>query len=407
MGYRCAHERIPSQVKVEFGARTLTFDVIKEPVPHIVVEGSRKELHGWWPGKRECTAERMLVNPYNGCTHNCLFCYAHAFWGYFQVFRRYHVVSVFKDFAGNVARQLDGLNIASTGYLSPVTDPFQPINEKYRLSEKVIKVFTERNIPIEFITKGAVSDEVIDLIRRQSHSFGQVSILTIDEDLRRRLVPGGATTDQLFDNLKRLAESGVYVVCRMDPIIPLITDDEENLSQLVSRSASAGAKHIVTSCMDIPWKIKKEIVEGLSAINPKVRGEYPRLYTEEIDGYLNAGINYRRELFSKVGELCSEHGLTFALCMEYQLVDGRPIGLNKDFMTSVNCEGIDIPIYIRKGEKFEPATNCSGACLTCVEARCGIDDLAMGREESRKDWRLEDYKRWSKQILGQMQEKLF
>lgn len=304
-------------------------------------------------------------------------------------------MAVFEDFDKMIAQQLAGLSVASAGYLSPVTDPFQPINEKYRLSEKIIKVFVERNIPLEFITKGKVSDEVTDLIRQQKHSFGQVSILTLDEDLRKRLVPGGATTDELLGNLRRMSEAGIYAVCRIDPIIPLITDDLEQLTKLVAEAASAGAKHIVASCLDLPWKIKGQIIKALSAINPRVKTHYAHLYHEEI-GYLNADIAYRKDLFSGMRKLSEQSRLTFALCMEYELVNGNPVGLNKKFMTSTNCEGMDVPLYIRRGEKFVPAANCSGACLNCTSAQCGIEDLAMGKPRSKKDWKLADYKRWSK-----------
>ena len=79
------------------------YNVIEAPTPHILVD-SRKELHGWWRGKRECTAERLLINPYNGCTINCFCCYAKALPGYFQLFRQSGVVTVCRDFDRVVAR---------------------------------------------------------------------------------------------------------------------------------------------------------------------------------------------------------------------------------------------------------------------------------------------------------------
>ncbi|MDI6892837.1 MAG: radical SAM protein [Actinomycetota bacterium] len=400
-------EEIPSRITLESNSGVKVFDVIAEPAPHIIVEGSRKELHGWWSGKRECTAERMLINPYNGCTHNCPFCYARAFWGYFQLFHERGVVTVFKDFDMAIAHQLDGIDVASCGYLSPVTDPFQLVNDKYRLSEKIIREFVFRNIPIEFVTKGAISDEAIELVRGQKHSFGQVSILTLDENLRKHLVPGGASTRTLFDNLRRLSAAGVYAVCRVDPVIPNLTDGEDHLRALIKKAASFGARHIVASCLDIPWKIKKDAMEALSIINSAIPGLYSRLYTEDIGGYLNADIRYRRRLFSVLRRICDGVGLTFSLCMEYELVGGRPMGLNREFMSSFNCEGMDVPIYVRKGDHFEPVTDCRGNCLFCTDPRCGIEYLAMGREGSKKDWKLEDYRRWSRELVAANQRGLF
>jgi len=371
------------------------YEVIEEPEKHILVS-TKKELHGWWTGKRECTSERMLINPYNGCGIGCFFCYTLAFPGYFQIFGEKGIITVAKDFDRVVAKQLDSIDIASCGYLSPVTDPFQPLNEKYHLSEKIIRVFIERNIPIEFITKAFIPQEVIELIKLQTHSFGQVSILTFDDKMRKLLVPGGSSTSILFNNLKRLAKEGIFAVCRIDPIFPYLTDKPKDLTELIERARDAGVKHIIASVLDIPLRIKEEILKALkSHFGVGIEWNYRKLYQEKINGHLNARIDYRKKIFHLLGNICERKNITFALCMEYQLKEGEVVGLNQGFMSSRNCEGIDIPIYRRKGEKFYPASSCSGECLHCCEPDCGIEDLAMGRDGSRKDWYLKDYRRWS------------
>jgi DNA repair photolyase len=374
------------------------YQVIEEPDPHIVVP-TRKELHGWWPGKRECSAERMLINPYNGCGMGCFFCYSLAFPGNFQIFRERGVVVVAMDFDRTLAQQLDSVDLAFPGYLSPVTDPFQPLNEKYHLSEKIIKVFVERNIPIEFITKARIPREAVDLMRLQRHSFAQVSILTLNENLRKKLVPRGASTCTLFENLERMAREEIFCVCRIDPIFPYLTDNKRELEELIEKAGSSGSPHIVVSILDIPSKIEKEVFSRMKAIfGVGMERDYRRLYQERINGYLHAQIDYRKRIFDLLRNICERKNLTFALCMEYELLDGKPRGLNQEFMSSRNCEGIDIPIYVRKGSVFYPLISCAGDCLYCVDPECGIEDLAMGREGAKKDWKLKDYRRWSRII---------
>ncbi|MCD6082669.1 hypothetical protein J7J59_00935 [Candidatus Aerophobetes bacterium] len=374
------------------------YEVIEEPQRHILVP-TKKELHGWWPGKRECTSERMLINPYNGCGIGCFFCYTLAFPGHFQLFRESKVIVVAKDFDKKVSEQLDSIDVASCGYLSPVSDPFQPLNEKYRLSEKIIKAFVERNIPIEFITKAKVPQEAIELIKTQKHSFGQVSILTLNENLRKILVPRGASTDVLFQNLERLSKEGIFAVCRIDPIFPYITDRVKDLEEIIERARSSGVTHIIASVLDIPVKIKENILQNIKRyFGVGMEWDYRRLYKENIDGYLHADIDYRKRVFDALRNICERKNLTFALCMEYEIKKDEVRGLNQEFMSSRNCEGIDIPIYIRKEDKFYPACDCKGDCLHCTNPVCGIEDLAMGREGSKKDWRLSDYKRWSKEL---------
>jgi len=374
------------------------FEVIVEPQPHILVP-TKKELHGWWPGKRECTAERLLINPYNGCGVGCFFCYALSFPGYFQLFREKGIITVAKDFDKVVTEQLDSIDVASCGYLSPVTEPFQPLEKKYKLSEKIIRVFVERNIPIEFITKQKIPPHIVEIIKKQPHSFGQVSILTLREEVRQRLVPYGATTDELFENIKLLSKDGIFSVCRIDPVFPYITDNAKEFEEIIQRAKDAGCTHIVASCLDIPLKIWSGVLDSIDKkFGTSVKWNYIKLYKENITGYMHADVDYRKTIFDRLRNICERKNLTFALCMEYELVDGDVQGLNREFMSSTNCEGIDIPIYRRKGNVFYPAANCKGNCLNCSQPRCGIPDLAMGRNRKNVSWRLKDYRRWSKNL---------
>lgn len=390
-----------TMLTVEFGRTSKHFEVIQRPIPHIIVD-SNKELHGWWngiepSGNRECTAEKLLINPYNGCSHNCLFCYSHAFGGYFNIFRDKGIVTVFKDFAANVARQLDSIAVASCGYLSPVTDPFQPINEHYELSEKIVKEFVDRNIPVQITTKGRISEMALKLIKKQEHSFGEVSILTPDEYKRQRLMTGGASTNELVRNIERLANENKFAVCRIDPIIPFVTDNQEELEELVRRAVGVGAGHIITSCLDIPLMMKYELYNELEKRFGVSKKELARLYTERMSGRLHANIAYRRKLFSMMRAICDRNKVTMGLCMEFQALNGKKVrGLNAEFMSSHNCEGIDVPIYLRMGDgkRFEPVQGCNGNCLRChfldTVPACGILDL-----KKADAWKLKDYRRWS------------
>jgi len=377
------------------------YEILDKPVLHTLIS-TKKEIHGWYPGKRECTSERLLINPYNGCSVDCFFCYARALPGYFEIFNQKNIIFVCKDFDKEVSKQLDSIDIVSCGYLSPVTDPFQTLEDVYHLSEKIISEFVKRNIPIEFITKCKIPQNVIELIKGQKHSFGQVSILTLNERLRRIFSPGGANNEELFDNIKRLSKEGIYSVCRLDPIFPFITDSKESLEELVERAVDSGARHIIASILDIPLRIQGLILNKIKRyFGLRIYSAYISLYRERI-GYLNADIDYRKKIFEFLKNLCDKKGITFALCMEYELKNNKFIGLNRGFMTSKNCEGMGVPLYVRKDNNyFEPLSDCLGNCLDCREALCGIEDLAMAKKEnSKKDFKLKDYRRWSKDLFS-------
>lgn len=393
-----------TRLTAKFGRVSKNFEVKQRPVPHIVVD-SNKELHGWWngiepQGNRECTSEKLLINPYNGCSHNCLFCYSHALLGYFKLFRENGVVTVFKNYDERIAKQLDGLRVASCGYLSPVTDPFQPLNAKYELSEKILKEFVDRNIPIQFTTKGRISDKALKLIKKQEHSYGEISILTLDEAKRQRLMADGATTDELVRNIERLANEDKFAVCRIDPIIPYVTDNREELAELVQKAVDAGSRHIITSCVDVPLVLKTELYNELEKRFGVPKRKLASVYTERMSGRLHASIEYRRKLFGTMRAICDENKVTMSLCMEFESVDRNKVkGLNSEFMSSYSCEGIDVPLYVRAGDgkRFEPVQGCKGNCLHChfsdTKPACDIPDL-----KEAGAWKLADYRRWSKQL---------
>ncbi|OQX21580.1 MAG: hypothetical protein BWK75_02915 [Candidatus Altiarchaeales archaeon A3] len=393
------------------------YKIIEKPYPHILVD-SKKEIHGWFydkdSGRRECTSERLLINPYNGCSFNCFFCYARSFTirrfeseneEIYEKFKNFNIVIVYKDFDKVVAKQLDSIKIASCGYLSPITDPFQPVNEKYKLSEGVIAEFVKRNIPIEFVTKGKISDESINLIKRQEHSFGQISILTLNDELRKKFT-NGASTEILLKNFERLADNNIYAVARIDPILPYINDGMQDLRNLIKEVKERGAKHIIASCVDILKPIEDKFYGGLAGIDKNLIEKYKALYTESIGYYSNANINERKKLFENLKQICNAEKISFSLCMEFEKINikGRETlsGLNCLYSTSLNCEGMNVPVYVKSAgnRKFQQLNNCEGNCLTC--GNCLLThELAQA-----KALRLADYKRLGKIFENKFQNKL-
>lgn len=374
-----------------------------------IYRDTKKEIHGWYvsENRRECTSERLLINPYNGCSVGCFYCYSRALPGYFDDFHRNGNIYAFPNFASTVRKQLQKIFVASCGYLSPVTDPFQKIETELGISKSIIKTFLEFNLPIEFITKCEVPLEVVEMLKWDTkdknsckkHCFGQVSILTVEEKLRRILSPGGVSVKKLFNNLRVLSENKIFAVCRIDPILPCITDDKENLKEIVIRTKDSGVKHIIASVLDIPLRIYDYVLGNIKRyFGTSIYYKYKSLYKEKI-GYLNANLDYRLKIFDYLRNLCDRYNLTFALCMEYKkkVVSEKTLyeGLNKVFMSSKNCEGIDIPVYGRKeGEKkFYPLTDCDGACLYCQSSVCGVKELPQGNS-SPKGFKLKDYKKF-------------
>lgn len=275
-----------------------------------------------------------------------------------------------------MSKRLDRLNLSPPGYLSPTSDPFQPVNLKYRLSERVIKAFVERNLPILVVTKRVISDEALSLLREQRDSVFEVSLLTLNERLRKFFSPGGSSVRELLDSLEVVSRMGVHTVLRVDPILPFLNDKEEDIFALVKEAKERGVKHVVASCLDIPLRLKKFILASLARWDDSLPLKYSSLYKERISNSLQADIGYRRKVFSLIREIVVSLGLTLSLCMEFT-EEGE--NLNEVYATSRNCEGRVMPVSLRKGGLFSPLP-CSneGSCLTCTTSACGISGLAMG-----------------------------
>jgi len=327
-------------VKRRLGGRTCPYEVQAEPLPHIVVQ-SKKDFTFWPASATECTP-RLLVNHYNGCTHRCFFCYSRALPGHFAFFEQDGCVAVFEGLERNIERRLRRLNTLYPVQLSPATDPFQPVNERYELTERIIDVVTRQNVPVDVLTKGRYSDEAIHLMARHPYSIGQVTILTPHESLRRKLMMSGATTEQLFENLNRLRCAGIYTILRLDPIIPGISDNLDDLCAVIQQAAAAGAQHVIVSAMRIPYRMRQQVFLRLMELGA-TKEALQSLYTDRYDSSLHPKWAYRKPLFDELKAEARRQGLTFALCREFVHEAGRLRGLNQDYCTADNCEGRAFP----------------------------------------------------------------
>lgn len=367
--------------------------VFSDPVSHVVVD-AQNAVHGWKEelkvsGATQGIDERLIVNPYHGCGNACFYCYAHNQDGFYGLFRKRGIIAVFKDCDRVVGRELDGLLVASCGYICTLTDPFQEINYKYRLSEKIIFEFVKRNIPVAFATKSVIPKQAIDVMKTQPDSYAHVSIPTLDEPLRRLMMAEGATVEGLLTNLRRLKEAGVPVVVQISPILPYLSDDPRQLKRLIEAMADLDIKHIMGSCVGIPNKMKQSFYAELENMDRALCPVYQELFTEKIHHRHCAKIDYRVKLFTFMKETCQRVGITFALAGEYGLGKKQNNGryhiesLNKFFMTSKTTEGVDVPLYVRVGEKFMPVNGSHANVLPGIS--------------SRESLTLEDFKRLSKE----------
>ena len=166
------------------------------------------------------------MNPYQGCEHGCVYCYArntHPYWGYSAGLDFETKILIKRD-----APQLLAKKLASPKWLpSPImlsgnTDCYQPIEAKMKLTRQILEVLERFNHPVGIITKSALILRDIDIISRMAQKnlvSVAVSINTLDESTRRLLEPRTAVIQRRLQVIEEMSKAGVYVHAMVAPVI--------------------------------------------------------------------------------------------------------------------------------------------------------------------------------------------
>jgi DNA repair photolyase len=192
---------------------------------------------------------KYSINPYQGCEHGCVYCYArntHEFWGYNPGID-FESKILYKKNAPDLLRK----ELAKKSWkVSPVmmsgnTDCYQPAESKLRITRSLLEIFSEKNHPVGFITKNKLITRDIDLLSPMAEknlTSVALSINYSDDDVRRKVEPRTSSVKARFETLEALTASGIRTTVLVAPIIPGINDDQ--LKDIMERCAELGASDI-------------------------------------------------------------------------------------------------------------------------------------------------------------------
>ena len=198
------------------------------------------------------------LNPYRGCVHGCHYCFARRFHTYFDL-------NASEDFTGTVFVKTNVAQVLREEpwlprwhrdlvALGTATDPYQPIEGKYRLTRQCLEAFADRRNPINLVTKGAMVIRDVDLLTTLSATTDCtvcVSITTFDEDLARCLEPTTAPPRQRLHVVEVLARAGIRVGVLLAPVVPGLTDDRASLESVVRGAAAHGAQFVGNRVLEL------------------------------------------------------------------------------------------------------------------------------------------------------------
>jgi DNA repair photolyase len=188
------------------------------------------------------------LNPYQGCEHGCVYCYArnsHQYWGYGAGLDFERKIIIKENAPEVLARQLESPNWQVMPImLAGNTDCYQPIEAKKKLTRRILEVLLQYRHPVSMITKNALILRDLDLLRELNKYdlvHVSISITTLDEKLRQKLEPRTASAAKRLDVVRQLSDAGIPVNVMTAPIIPGLNDSE--IPALVKAAADAGASN--------------------------------------------------------------------------------------------------------------------------------------------------------------------
>lgn len=255
------------------------------------------------------------INPYRGCQHGCSFCYArhtHAFLGAetddtFQnrIFVKTNAVATLKKDLDKLRRSggdRPGLHVA----IGTATDPYQPAEAKARLTRGCLELLAEYGVPVSVTTRSPLILRDLDLLQRLRLLSVNISVGTMNTQIWKTFEPSTPAPAKRLEAIAGLASAGLPVGVFMAPILPDLTDAEDDLRDVMTASARSGAVFVMASCLRLSTpEVKSWFMQAIGTNYPHLRTKYEHLYGRS--GYAPAW--YRDALRERACTIRRELGL--------------------------------------------------------------------------------------------------
>jgi DNA repair photolyase len=213
------------------------------------------------------------INPYRGCEHGCIYCYArptHCYLGHSAGLDFETKLYAKPDAAKLLERELSNPRYApETIALGTNTDPYQPIEQERRLTRSILEVLERTQHPVGIVTKSALVVRDIDILGRMAErglAKVALSVTTLDRGIARAMEPRATTPAKRLDALRRLSEAGIPTAVMVAPIVPGLTDSETEA--ILAAAHDAGVREAGYVLLRLPLEIKELFREWLKSEFP-------------------------------------------------------------------------------------------------------------------------------------------
>ena len=213
------------------------------------------------------------INPYRGCEHGCIYCFArpsHAYLGLSPGLDFESRIFYKPDAAALLRAELRKKNYSCKPLaLGSNTDPWQPSERRLAVTRAILEVLRDFHHPVTIVTKSALIQRDIDILAAmaaENLAVVTISVTTLDRDLARRMEPRAATPERRLDTIAALAAAGIPTGVLAAPMIPALNDAE--LERILERARAAGASAAGYTMLRLPLELKALFREWLEAHVP-------------------------------------------------------------------------------------------------------------------------------------------
>lgn len=242
------------------------------------------------------------LNIYRGCQHGCRYCYAmysHKYLDSVDFFNEIHVKTNIVD---ELEKELKSENWKREVInIGGVTDSYQPAEANYKLMPHILKLLIKYKTPAIISTKSKLIMRDYDLIDELSHiTYINIAatITTMDERVREKIEPGGSTSIERFEFLKAFKKTNASTGLHVMPIIPYITDDEQNFNNMFDIAKQCNVHYVLPGTLYLRGSTRKSFLDFVNKEFPDYHEKLLRLYKTG-----GASKEYKTELYKKVNEL--------------------------------------------------------------------------------------------------------
>ncbi len=254
-----------------------------------------------WKSKLCTCGKKYSFNPYTGCMHGCLYCYA-------TYIPHFGNVRLKEKLLIRLEKDLKRLDLKKPISMSNSSDPYPPVEREYKITRKCIELMKDYGVKLLVVTKSDIVARDADILSEMNCC---VSVTVTGFKYAKIIEPQAPMPEKRIEAMEKLKDAGIPVVLRLDPVLPFINESE--VEEVLRRCDFVD--HVVTSTLKLRGDSFRRIVSAL----PWLEEQYRRLYFEMGEKIQNSWYlpeSMRSKILRKVESICDELGISCAFCRE-------------------------------------------------------------------------------------------